>query len=66
MPRTRVRGIGDGNQPLPRVEPALLLADLLDASDASVRPALDNAAFEGLPISLTSFPCFVIVGLRDH
>ena len=42
-------------QPLPRVDPALLLADLLDESEASVLPAFDNAALDGLPIMITSF-----------
>ena len=36
-------------QPLPSVEPAFDLAGLLDESDASVRPALLSAAFEGFP-----------------
>lgn len=35
-------------QPLPSVEPAFDLAGLLDALDASVRPALLSEAFEGL------------------
>jgi hypothetical protein len=34
---------------LPSVEPAFDLAVLLDESDASVRPALLSAAFEGFP-----------------
>lgn len=34
-------------QPLPSVEPAFDLAGLLDELDASVRPALLSAAFEG-------------------
>ena len=38
-----------GAQPLPSVEPAFDLAVLLDESDASVRPALLSAAFEGFP-----------------
>lgn len=41
-------------QPLPSVEPALLLADLLEESEANVLPALDSAALDGLPISITS------------
>lgn len=43
-------------QPFPRVDPALLFADLLDPSDASVRPAFESAAFDGFPIPTTSFP----------
>jgi hypothetical protein len=35
-------------QLLPRVDPALLLAELLDESEASVRPAFDKAALDGL------------------
>ena len=42
-------------QPLPRVDPALLLVDLLEESEASLRPACDSAALEGLPIVITSF-----------
>lgn len=45
-----------GRQPLPRVVPALLLADLLEEVEASVLPAFDNADFDGLPIVITSFP----------
>lgn len=41
--------------PLPRVDPALLLADLLDESEASVLPAFDSAALDGLPNVITSF-----------
>jgi hypothetical protein len=41
-------------QPLPRVEAALLFADLFEESEDRVRPALDNAAFEGLLMLLTS------------
>jgi hypothetical protein len=37
------------SQPLPRVEPALDFAGLLDELDASVRPALLSDAFEGFP-----------------
>lgn len=59
MPRTRRSAAGHHRvvdpQPLPRVDPALLLADLLDESEASVLPAFDNAAFDGLPIVITSF-----------
>lgn len=43
-------------QPLPRVDPALLLADLLDEPEANVLPALDNADLEGLPNVITSLP----------
>jgi hypothetical protein len=60
MPRTSRSGAGHrrvlDRQPLPRVDPALLLADLLDESEASVLPAFDNAALDGLPIVITSFP----------
>jgi hypothetical protein len=41
-------------QPLPSVEPALLLADLLDELEDRVCPALESADFDGLPILLTS------------
>ena len=37
------------SQPLPSVDPAFDLAALLDELDASVRPALLSAAFEGFP-----------------
>lgn len=51
-----MRGIpGLDAQPLPRVDPALLLADLLDKSEASVLPAFDSAALDGLPNVITSF-----------
>ena len=33
----------------------MLLVDLLDESEASLRPAFDSAALEGLPIVITSF-----------
>lgn len=59
MPRTSRSGAGHhrvvDRQPLPRVDPALLLADLLDESEASALPAFDNAALDGLPIVITSF-----------
>lgn len=42
-------------QPLPRVDPALLFADLLEESEASVLPAFDNAALDGLPMVVTPF-----------
>lgn len=35
---------------MPRVDPALLLAPLLEESDARVLPAFDSAAFDGLPM----------------
>jgi hypothetical protein len=38
-----------------RVEPALLLAALLDELDDRVRPAFERAAFDGLLMLLTSF-----------
>jgi len=41
-------------QPLPRVDPALLLADLLDEPEASVLPAFDRTHLEGLPNVITS------------
>ena len=41
-------------QPLPSVEPALLLADLLEESDANLLAAFDSAALDGLPIAITS------------
>lgn len=43
-------------QPFPSVEPALLLAGLLDELEAKVRPAFESAAFDGLPMLLTSLP----------
>lgn len=39
-----------GTQPFARVEPALDLAGLLDPLDASVLPAFESAAFDGLAI----------------
>jgi hypothetical protein len=42
-------------QPLPKVEPDLLLVDLLEDSKASLRPAFESAALEGLPIVITSY-----------
>lgn len=50
----RCGGIVTTVQPLPSVEPALLLADLLEESEANVLPALDSAALDGLPIAITS------------
>jgi hypothetical protein len=54
MRRTRRSGAGHqgvvDRQPLPRVDPALILADLLDDPEASVLPAFDNADLDGLPI----------------
>lgn len=56
MPRSDARGAcRTACQPLPRVDPALLFVDFLDESEASLRPAFDNAALEGLPIAITSF-----------
>lgn len=45
--RAIIRAVG---QPLPSVDAALLLVDLLDESEASLRPADESAAFEGLPM----------------
>lgn len=39
---------------MPSVEPAFDLADLLELSDANVRPALERAFFEGFAMGLTS------------
>lgn len=57
MPRTRGvrRGIGLFAQPLPSVEPALLLAALLEELDDRVLPAFERADFDGLLMLLTSF-----------
>ena len=33
----------------------MLLVEVLDESEASLRPAFDSAAVEGLPIAITSF-----------
>ena len=57
MPRTRRtrRGIGLFAQPLPSVDPALLLAALLEELDDRVRPARERADFDGLLMLLTSF-----------
>lgn len=57
MPRTsrRTQGITEvDTQPLPRVEPALLFADLVDEPEASVLPAFDSADLDGLPNVITS------------
>lgn len=40
--------------PLPSVDPAFDFADLLDESDASFWPALDNAFFDGFAMMITS------------
>lgn len=42
-------------QPLPRVEPAFDLAGLLVEFDASVFPAFDSAALEGLGVDFAAF-----------
>ena len=42
-------------QPLPSVEPALDLADLLDESLPSVFPAFESAAFDGFPDDFDDF-----------
>jgi hypothetical protein len=57
MPRTQRtgRGIRLFAQPLPSVEPALLLAALLEELDDRVLPAFDRADFDGLLMLLTSF-----------
>lgn len=61
MPPHHGHGLARGHhfglvgQPLPSVEPALLLADLLDESEANSLPAFDSVAFDGLPIAITSF-----------
>lgn len=49
------RGIGLFAQPLPSVEPALLLAALLEELDDRVLPAFERADFDGLLMMLTSF-----------
>jgi hypothetical protein len=56
MPRTRWtrRGIGPSAQPLPSVEPALLLAALPEELDDR-RPAFERADFDGLLMLLISF-----------
>lgn len=57
MPRTRRtgRGIRLFAQPLPSVEPALLLAALLEELDDRVLPAFKRADLDGLLMLLTSF-----------
>ena len=42
-------------QPLPSVEPAFDLADLLDESLPSVFPAFESAAFDGFPDDFDDF-----------
>lgn len=57
MPRTQRtgRGIRLFAQPLPSVEPALLLAALVEELDDRVLPAFERADFDGLLMLFTSF-----------